>query len=147
MSPKHQERAFPRAYSRELIRIATADHESASYLLTGVQTSGNVRPENAAYLFQQAIEKALKSVLCAHGEPVPMVHDLGVLVAKMPDTLELSFGYELAGLDEYATVRRYEEGRYTLQHDELDEIQALSERVLTWARQIVDRDSGERESE
>ena len=73
-----------------------------------------------------------------------MVHDLGVLVAKLPDTLEPEFGYELSGLDEYATVRRYEEGRYELRDDELEEIRALSERVLSWARSVVDRDSGSR---
>lgn len=140
MSPKDQERQFPRKYSVELLRIATADHESAYYLLTGVRSSYNVRPENAAYFCQQAIAKALKAVLCAQGEPVPMVHDLGVLVAKIPDTLEPAFGYELSGLDEYATVRRYEEGRYKLRDDELEEIRALSERVLSWARSIVDRD-------
>ena len=64
MSPKSQERIFPRAYSAELLRIARGDHNSASFLLSGLATEG-VRPENVAYLFQQAIEKALKAALCA----------------------------------------------------------------------------------
>lgn len=137
MSPKNQEREFPTEYSRELIQIAFADQDSASYLLTGFRESEGVRAENVAYLFQQAIEKALKAVLCASGRPVPMVHDLGVLVAKIPDSLELDVGYELTGLDEYATVRRYEQGRYALREDELEEIQALSKRVLDWASKII----------
>ncbi len=119
MSPKHQERKFPRSYSRELLRIAVGDHDSAAYLVRGVG-DGAGRAENAAYLFQQSIEKALKAALCAVGRPVPLVHDLGVLVAKLPGSVDPDFGYELAGLDEYATVRRYEEGRYQLTADELE---------------------------
>jgi len=137
MSPKNQEHRFPPDYAQELLRIAHADHDSAAYLLTGVTDEHGVRPENAAYLFQQAIEKALKAVLCARELPVPLVHDLGVLIAKIPDDLEPEFGYELGGLDEYATVRRYEEGRYILQQDELVEIQRLSNQVLSWAGEIV----------
>jgi HEPN domain-containing protein len=137
MSPRNQERLFPVVYSQELLRIAQADHDSAVYLLGGVNAEHGVRPENAAYLFQQAIEKALKAVLCACGHPVPLVHDLGVLIARIPDNLEREFGYELGGLDEYATVRRYEEGRYTLQPDELSEMQRLSNHVLNWASGIV----------
>ena len=137
MSPKNQERRFPAEYAQELLRIAQADHDSAAYLLTGVADEHGVRPENAAYLFQQAIEKALKAVLCARELPVPLVHDLGVLIAKIPDDLEPEFGYELGGLDEYATVRRYEEGRYILQRDELEEMQRLSSHVLSWAAKVV----------
>jgi len=137
MSPKNQERRFPAEYAQELLRIAQADHDSAAYLLTGVADEHGVRPENAAYLFQQAIEKALKAVLCARELPVPLVHDLGVLIAKIPDDLEPEFGYELGGLDEYATVRRYEEGRYILQQDELEEVQRLSNQVLSWAAKVV----------
>lgn len=136
MSPKSQEHRFPRDYAAELLRIAKADHASAAYLKTGVGTP-NVRRENVAYLFQQAVEKALKAALCAHDLPVPLVHDLGVLVAKLPDSLEPGFGYEVAGLDEYATIRRYEEGRYTLESEELDEIERLSATVLSWADAVV----------
>ena len=137
MSPKNQERTFPPAYSAELMRIAQADHDSASFLLTGL-SSKRVRPENIAYLFQQAIEKALKAVLCAIGRPVPLVHDLGVLIAKIPDTLDPDFGYELSGLDEYATIRRYEEGRMVLSSEELHDIAELSARVLRWCTQIAE---------
>ena len=136
MNPKNQERRFPPEYAPELLRIAWGDYTSAAYLKTGVSTSG-VRGENVAYLFQQAIEKALKAVLCASGLPVPLVHDLGVLVAKLPDTLDLKFGYELAGLDEYATVRRYEEGRLTLTAEELDEIERLGRQILEWADHVA----------
>lgn len=149
MSPRDQERLFPREYARELLRIARDDHESAAYLLTGIgadaespsRSSARVRPENAAYLFQQAIEKALKASLCASGLRVPLIHDLGVLVAKIPDTLEPDFGYELSGLDEYATVRRYEEVRYILESDELEQIRRLSLRVLDWAAAVVETET------
>ncbi len=137
MSPKSQERVFPRAYAGELLRIARGDHDSASFLRSGLASEG-VRPENVAYLFQQAIEKALKAALCALGRPVPLVHDLGVLVAKIPDTLDPDFGYELSGLDEYATIRRYEEGRMVLSAGELQDIATLSERVLRWCNKIVE---------
>ena len=137
MSPKSQERVFPRAYAIELLRIARGDHDSASFLRSGLASHG-VRPETVAYLFQQAIEKALKAALCGLGRPVPLVHDLGVLVAKIPDTLDPDFGYELSGLDEYATIRRYEEGHIVLSADELQDIATLSDRVLRWCGGIVE---------
>ena len=95
MSPKDQERLFPTEYSAELLRIAEADHASGAYLKTGLAEPG-VRPENVAYLFQQAIEKALKAAICAAGVAVPLVHDLGVLIGKLSTTLEADFGYELS---------------------------------------------------
>lgn len=137
MTPKNQERMFPQAYSGELMRIAQADHDSASFLLTGL-SSKRVRPENIAYLYQQAIEKALKAALCALGRPIPLVHDLGVLIAKIPDTLDPEFGYELSGLDEYATIRRYEEGRLVLTSAELHDIAELSGSVLRWCTHVVE---------
>ncbi|MFW5843662.1 MAG: HEPN domain-containing protein [Spirochaetota bacterium] len=137
MSPKSQERMFPRSYSTELLRIARGDHDSASFLLSGLGTEG-VRPENVAYLFQQAIEKALKAALCALGHPVPLVHDLGVLIAKIPDSMDPDFGYELSGLDEYATIRRYEEGRLVLSSEELEDIAAISAGVLRWGADVLE---------
>lgn len=136
MSPRDQERRFPVTYAAELMRIAFGDLASAGHLVDALG-SGDGRAENAAYLYQQAIEKALKAVLCARGLPVPLVHDLGVLVAKIPSELEPDFGYELTGLDEYATVRRYEEGRYGLSEDELAEIGRLARQILGWADRIA----------
>jgi HEPN domain-containing protein len=135
MSLRSQERRFQPAYAVELLRIAQADHASGRFLRSGV-ASAAVRPENAAFHFQQAIEKSLKAVLCHRGQAIPLVHDVGILLARLPDDLEPDFGYELADFDEYAGIRRYEEGHIRLDESDLEAMDAMCEKVLFWARGV-----------
>ena len=109
VSPAKQEKLFSVEYAPELIRIAEGDLGSARLLLVqfGMFKS---RAENIFFLAQQSIEKSLKAVLCLHGVPVPLVHELGTLVAKLPASSNPVFGYEISRLSEFASIRRYEEG-------------------------------------
>lgn len=104
MSPK--KKLFKQAYAKTLLRISEADLASAKVL----SKAKAGRPENCCYLAQQSVEEALKAVLVWHRIAYPLVHELGVLVAKMPAGVSPPEGYELSLLDPYATVRRYEEG-------------------------------------
>lgn len=133
MSPRDHERIFELDYADELMRIAEGDLESASVLVDTQQG----RPENAAFLCQQAIEKSLKAILVKKGLPVPLVHDLGAVIAKMPSDVNLPFGYELLGFNEFAAVRRYEEGRLVLQASEMKTLFELAENVVKWCQKYL----------
>lgn len=136
MSPRDQERVFPRAYASDLITIARGDLDSAQVLLEGFE-KGRGRPENVFYAAQQSVEKCLKAVLVSREIPVPLVRDIGVLLGKLPADTNTRFDYDLVGLTPYATIRRYEEGRLKPEIDEARDTLALAEEVLSWAESIV----------
>lgn len=136
MSPKNQERRFEPEYARTLLKIAKEDFSTGQFTQKGV-ASGEVRPENVFFLFQQAIEKLLKAVLCHLEIPVPMVHDLGVLLAKLPEETQPEVGYELSMLNEFAGVRRYEEGALVYEDEDLEDAASLAEELLQWGEGVI----------
>ena len=81
MSPKTGERKFAKSYSEDLLHIAKADLFAAKALAK----NSRVRKETAIFLAQQCVEKSLKATLCYFELPIPLVHDLGALVARMPN--------------------------------------------------------------
>ena len=136
MSPKNQERLFEPEYAETLLKIAKEDFSTGRFTQKGV-ASGEVRPENVFFLYQQAIEKLLKAVLCHLGIPVPMVHDLGVLLAKLPEQTQPDVGYELGMLNEFAGVRRYEEGALIYEEEDLEDARSLAEELLRWGESVI----------
>lgn len=133
MSPAKQEKLFPVAYASELVRIAEGDLGSAQVLLAGFAQQKS-RAENIFFLAQQSMEKSLKAVLCLHRVPVPLVHELGVLVAKLPPESNPVVGYEVSKLTEFASSRRYEEGALELTFEEAQDVLIMARKVLEWAR-------------
>lgn len=136
MSPSKQEKLFKPEYSFELLKIAAGDLGSAEILVKNFGAE-NSRAENIFFLAQQSIKKSLKAVLCALQLPIPMVHELGVLVGKLPPSTNPPFGYELMALSEFASVRRYEEGALTLTHEEALDAMEQARIVYDWAKTIV----------
>ena len=136
MSPSSQERLFRKDYAVELLRIAAEDLRTAEFLFEGLE-SKRIRGENYFYTLQQSIEKALKAVLVHQGIPVPLVHDLGILLAKIPRECEPPFGYEIGSLSEFAAIRRYEEGALEWGLDEAEEARNLGRAAIDWARGII----------
>lgn len=136
MTARHQERRFDPAYAETLVRIAEQDFKSGRFLENGVPTK-EARPENVLFLYQQAMEKLLKAVLCHLEIPVPMVHDLGVLLAKLPSDTQPNLGYEIARLNDFAGMRRYEEGALVWQPEDLADGRAMCEELLTWTKSVV----------
>jgi HEPN domain-containing protein len=98
---------YERGYAAELMRVAIADLDSAEVLFRG----GARRTENIFLMAQQALEKGLKSILCAYGLPVPNSHEISLLRDRLPEELDPPFGQEFNSLSEFATIRRYLEGR------------------------------------
>ena len=133
MTPKDQERLFDPAYAKELMIIAKGDLDSAR----GLSQIKEGRPENILFLIQQSMEKAFKAVLCAKSIPIPLVHDLGVLIAKMPANLAPPSGYSLTQFNQYATVRRYEEGKSPLTKKDIHAALEIGEQVLEWSSKNI----------
>jgi HEPN domain-containing protein len=141
MTPRNQERIFPKDYAAELLRIAQGDLRTAEFLLEGMKL-GRIRDENLFLMAHQAIEKSLKAVICAFGQPVPLIHDMGVLVAKIPKDSAPGFGYELTQLSDFATRRRYEEGRVVLSIEEASDVLKTSAEIVQWAESQIKRMAG-----
>ncbi|MEN9835856.1 MAG: hypothetical protein RL011_2049 [Pseudomonadota bacterium] len=133
MSPHKQERRFAKEYAQVLWRIAEGDFRTVQVLAK----ASDYRVENAFYLTQQSIEKALKAVLVHRGIAIPMIRDLSALLSKLPEDCESPCGYELNALSEYATVRRYEEGSWTPTSEELQDILAKTKSMLDWAKSKI----------
>ena len=127
-----QERKFSPSYATELLRLAASDLESAEIL----HASQQGRKENIFYHIQQSCEKSLKAALVKLELPVPLIHDLAALVAKLPASLERPFGYELGELTQFATIRRYEEGEIILTSEEVAQGIELAKTIMTWSTKI-----------
>ena len=132
MTPKKAVR-FEKSYAEELLRIAAGDLASARTLHAG---SGG-RPENVVFHAQQVMGKSLMAVLVHLGIGVPMVHDLGVLLASLPEATRPQRGFELIDFNDYAAIHRYREGRAILESSDIDTAIAVACEVLTWATQTI----------
>ncbi|MCB0351147.1 MAG: HEPN domain-containing protein [Bdellovibrionales bacterium] len=127
-------RTYKKEYASVLLRIAEGDYNSSKILL---DAKFKGRPENIVYLAQQSIEKNLKAALVHLGIGFPMVHDLGILVALFPDKMTPPFGFDLKEFNQYATVRRYEEGYIELSEKEITVAVESAEQILIWAKGVI----------
>lgn len=130
MTKNLKKQLFPKEYAKELLRIAQGDLDSAvglSKLTTG-------RPENIVFLAQQAVEKYIKSVLVHLEIAFPLLHDLGVLVALLPDEKMPAEGFELMELNPFASVRRYHEGDVPLTKEEIEASLKVAQNIASWAK-------------
>ena len=128
-----QEKLFKKEYALELLRIAQGDYQSAA-ALASTQLG---RPENILLLAQQGLEKSLKAVLCWHGKKVPLVHEIGTLLAKFPDEWNPPFGYELEQLSQFASIRRYLEGSEHIDFDEIVATLEVVKKAMDWCAEQV----------
>ena len=133
MSPKKGEKIFQKAYAVILLGIAREDWQSALSLAETMKG----RPETSVYLAQQAIEKALRAVLVWNQVPVPLIHDLAALVAKMPPDINPPHGYELARFNDYAGLLRYQRGHGELTQDDTLAAAEIAEEVVDWAKSLL----------
>lgn len=86
------------------LKYSGEDLDVASRLMTGTQAS----PRHACWLYQQAVEKALKAALVLEGVDFPFTHDLDALRNYLPDTWPVKTEHgDLAELTEWAVETRY----------------------------------------
>jgi len=125
---------YKKEYAKELLRIAKGDLESAEKLFA----AKGGRPENVCFLAQQVIEKSIKAVLC-HGQiPYSHTHDLGTLIELLPKNLEpLPLGYDLSVLNEYATIRLYEDGIVDLKQEDVEAVIDIAKKSFFWGTRII----------
>ena len=83
------------------------------------------------------IEKSLKAFLIKCERPVPFVHELGSLIAKISPLYNIPFGYELSQLDTFATIRRYEEGQVILTIEEAQAVAKTAKDCFEWVKAYV----------
>ncbi|MGZ3745574.1 MAG: HEPN domain-containing protein [Pseudobdellovibrionaceae bacterium] len=133
MSPKLQEKLFLPEYAHELLEIAEGDLNTA----IAIKDNPIARMENVFYMIQQCIEKGLKAVLVGRNIPVPLVHDLGVLMAKLPSDLTPPYGYELNDLNQYASIRRYELGSFQFTSEEMELVIEKGRIMLDWCKRSI----------
>ena len=127
-------RKFKPEYAKQLFHIAEGDYRSAKSLLKTQEG----RSENVVFLAQQSVEKGIKSVLIFLDIAFPLVHDLGVLIALLPDDKMPPEGFNLIELNPYASIRRYEEGSSDLTIDEMEASVQTALAVLDWAKDILE---------
>ena len=133
MTKNFKKQLFPKMYAKELLKIAEGDLESA----LGLSKINIGRPENIIFLSQQSVEKSIKSVLVHLQIAFPLVHDLGILIALLPDDKTPPEGFALTELNPYASVRRYEEGHLPITKEEIEIVLITTQKVSTWATSIV----------
>lgn len=127
-----KEQKFKKEYAFELLKIAEGDLETTKVLLA----ASIGRKENICFNAQQVIEKSLKAVLCFLELPVPFTHNLDILIDRLPKTLSLNSSENINDLTEYATIRRYEEGTFELDTEDLKKTYDMAELTLKWAQKI-----------
>ena len=129
------ERIFKPEYADELLIIAHSDLVTAKALVN----AKGIRPENILFHVEQAIEKALKAVLCSKSLPIPLTHDLNLLIDRLAHVAMPPGGYALNDLTPFATVRRYEEGKFLITDEDIKNSVASADAVLAWATQILSK--------
>lgn len=130
MTKNLKKQLFPKEYTKELLRIAQGDLDSAVEL----SNAKSGRPENVIFMVQQAVEKYIKAVLVHLEIAFPLLHDLGVLVALLPDDKMPAEGFELMELNPFASVRRYHEGDVPLTKEEIEASLKVAQNIANWAK-------------
>ena len=110
-----KDRIFKKEYAPELFRIALNDLVAAETLAKNPE----VRRETVFFQAQQSLEKALKALLCFHEKSVPMTHDLSLLIERLGEALTPKLSLDLVDLTDFASIRRYEEGKFIISNEEL----------------------------
>lgn len=126
MPPK--DRLYKPAYANELLLVANNDLIAARAL----KQHSEVRGETVLIMVQQSIEKGLNALLCAMKKPIPMTHDLYGIVVLLGDNEVPPRAAELEELTPYATIRRYEEGRFEITQEDISNAIGLAEEVVEW---------------
>lgn len=131
MTKNYKKQLFPKEYAKELLKISEGDLGSANTLF---KAGPSGRPENIIFIAQQSVEKSVKAVLVHLQIAFPLVHDLGILVALLPDDKMPPEGFALIELNPFASVRRYHEGDVPLTKEELTASLDVAQRVVHWAK-------------
>lgn len=124
---------YKKEYAKTLIDIAAQDLESAELL----HKSNPKRKENIFFLAQQAIEKALKALLCNEEKAIPMTHDLNFIIDRISNSEEIPLADSIVELTEFATIRRYEGSVIEYSKEDLESSLTATKQVIEWANKLI----------
>ncbi len=124
------EKLFKKEYAHELFKIAENDWLTAEVLSKNL----NIRKETTLFNVEQSVEKSLKAVLCYLQIPIPFTHDIYAIMQKFDVNDLPPGGYSLHDLTPFASIRRYEEGKYILTDEEVSQALHAAKLVLDWTR-------------
>ena len=96
-----------------------------------------VRRETVLLMVQQSLEKSLKSVLCAIGKPIPVTYERYLLVERLSPAHVPPYAFELDDLTPYASIRRYEEGKFKVTEEDIRLAFEMAKQVIEWCEQKV----------
>ncbi len=135
MSPER----FPPDDPREWLNRARSSLAQAGAALPGIYL------EDLCFNAQQAVEKALKSLLLRRGVRFPYVNDLAELFHLLEQAGEPipSRVRDAEQLTDYAVEARYPGLAEPVSHEEYEEALALAETVVRWAEERLRGESEE----
>lgn len=128
-----KEQKFKKEYAFELIKIAEGDLETLEVLCL----ANKGRKENICFIAQQVIEKSLEAVLCHKELPVPFTHNIDILLDRLIKETHFSNIPGLNEFTEYATIRRYEEGPFELDSEDIKSALDSAKRVFESAKALI----------
>ena len=122
-------RRFPPDDPREWLNRARSNLSKAANRSPGVYL------EDLCFDAQQAVEKAVKSLLLARGVDFPYVHDVGLLLTLLEDTGETvpEAIRQAEKLNPFATATRYPGIADPVSEQEYAEALRIAETVVFWA--------------
>lgn len=121
-----------RQLSHEWLAIAESNFRYASAPVE------RVRWEDRCFEAQQAVEKAIKAVLVRDQIEFPRTHDIGDLLDLAAASGRVIPFDEARFLSDFATAARYPGWDRRVTQDDYRRVIDLAERVLDWARRIVE---------
>lgn len=130
---KAKTQKFKPEFAFKLRKIAKDDLYAAEVL----SKAPGVRIENIVYHIQQCIEKTIKAALVNLSIPVPLSHDLEVLVGLLPDNFTKSLPSGLGELTQFATLKRYTDGDELIDETDIQELLKLGLFFLNWCDSII----------
>jgi HEPN domain-containing protein len=128
-----KDKLFHKDYAKELLNIAKGDFESAEILAS----ASKGRKENICFTAQQCIEKTLKAVICARGQPIPLTHTIELLLDRLGKNFQPPHGDSLIELTDFATVRRYQEGSEIISAEDVSATIDAAASVLAWGTATI----------
>ncbi len=114
-------------------------HAQSDLKLARLGLNQDVLPEQICFHAQQAVEKAIKSVLLFHKVDFPFTHDLQDLleifeIAGIPIPSELS---DISVLTPYAVETRYPGYWGEISEDDVSEAVSFAEKAINWAEEVI----------
>jgi HEPN domain-containing protein len=116
------------------------DRAKSSLIISKTRTDENVFYEDLCFQAQQAVEKALKSLLIFYNIDPEKTHNLVSLIRELSQYTELPEDFnEAVILNDYAVQTRYP-GDYTpVEEEEYNNAILIAEKCVQWIEQKIER--------